>query len=51
MAYDHKVILTDIDGGVFDWHTQFVHGMEMQGYSSTGRSHTDSDGHLEFGID
>ena len=30
MAYDHKVILTDIDGVVFDWHTQFVQWMEMQ---------------------
>ncbi|MAK96622.1 MAG: hypothetical protein CL996_03900 [Euryarchaeota archaeon] len=51
MAYDHKVILTDIDGVVFDWHTQFVNWMEMQGYKSTGMKHHDADIHLEFGID
>lgn len=51
MAYDHKVILTDIDGVVFDWHTQFVNWMEMQGYKSTGMMHHDADIHLEFGID
>ena len=51
MAYNHKVILTDIDGVVFDWHSQFVHWMEMQGYKSTGISHHDADIHLEFGID
>ena len=51
MAYEHKVILTDIDGVVFDWHTQFVNWMEMQGYKSTGMKHHDADIHLEFGID
>ena len=51
MAYDHKVILTDIDGVVFDWHTQFVNWMEMQGSKSTGMKHHDADIHLEFGID
>jgi len=51
MAYQHKVILTDIDGVIFDWHTQFVEWMEMQGYKSTGMVHHDADIHLEFGID
>ena len=51
MAYDHKVILTDIDGVVFDWHSQFVQWMELQGYTSTGMNHHDADVHLEFGID
>ena len=51
MAYEHKVILTDIDGVIFDWHTQFVQWMEMQGYKSTGMAHHDADVHLEFGID
>ena len=51
MAYEHKVILTDIDGVIFDWHTQFVQWMEMQGYKSTGMVHHDADIHLEFGID
>jgi len=46
----HKVILTDIDGVVFNWHKQFVNWMEMQGYSSTGITHHESDIHLEFGI-
>jgi hypothetical protein len=39
----HKVILTDIDGVVFNWHKQFVNWMEMQGYSSTGITHHESD--------
>lgn len=51
MAYNHKVILTDIDGVVFDWHSQFVDWMELQGYKSTGMAHHDADVHLEFGID
>ena len=46
----HKIILTDIDGVVFNWHKQFVDWMEMQGYRSTGIPHHDADIHLEFGI-
>ena len=45
-----KIILTDIDGVVFDWHTAFVRWMELQGYSSTGVIHHDSEIHNEFGI-
>ena len=45
-----KIILTDIDGVVFDWHTAFVKWMELQGYSSTGVIHHDSEIHNEFGI-
>ena len=48
---EHKVILTDIDGVVFNWHKSFVSWMEMQGYESTGVAHHDNDIHLEFGID
>ena len=51
MSYDHRVILTDIDGVVFDWHKTFVEWMELQGYKSTGITHHDADIHLEFGID
>lgn len=45
-----KIILTDIDGVVFDWHTAFVKWMELQGYSSTGVIHHDAEIHNEFGI-
>jgi len=45
-----KIILTDIDGVVFDWHTAFVRWMELQGYSSTGVIHHDAEIHNEFGI-
>ena len=45
-----KIILTDIDGVVFDWHTAFVRWMELQGYSSTGIIHHDAEIHNEFGI-
>lgn len=45
-----KIILTDIDGVVFDWHTAFVKWMELQGYSSTGVMHHDAEIHNEFGI-
>ena len=45
-----KIILTDIDGVVFDWHTAFVKWMELQGYSSTGVVHHDAEIHNEFGI-
>ena len=48
---EHKVILTDIDGVVFNWHKAFVNWMELQGYESTGVAHHDNDIHLEFGID
>jgi hypothetical protein len=51
MNKDHKVILTDIDGVVFDWHKTFVEWMELQGYESTGVAHHINDIHLEFGID
>jgi len=46
----NKIILTDVDGVIFDWHTAFVKWMELQGYSSTGVIHHDSDIHNEFGI-
>lgn len=46
----HKIILTDIDGVVFDWNTSFVNWMEMQGYTSSGVSHHDADIHLQFNI-
>ena len=45
-----KIILTDIDGVVFDWHTAFVKWMELQGYASTGVIHHDAEIHNEFGI-
>ena len=45
-----KIILTDIDGVVFDWHTAFVKWMHLQGYSSTGVIHHDAEIHNEFGI-
>ena len=46
----HKIILTDIDGVVFDWNTSFVDWMEMQGYNSSGVPHHDADIHLQFNI-
>ena len=46
----NKIILTDVDGVIFDWHTAFVKWMDLQGYSSTGVTHHDSEIHLEFGI-
>lgn len=46
----HKIILTDIDGVVFDWNTSFVDWMEMQGYVSSGVPHHDADIHLQFNI-
>ena len=46
----HKIILTDIDGVVFDWNTSFVDWMEMQGYTSSGVPHHDADIHLQFNI-
>ena len=48
MFNHNKVILCDIDGVVFDWHSAFVNWMEMQGYESTGITHHDADIHLEF---
>ncbi len=51
MFNHNKVILCDIDGVVFDWHSAFVNWMEMQGYTSTQMKHHDADIHLEFGID
>lgn len=50
MDMDHKIILTDIDGVIFNWHKAFVNWMEMQGYESTGITHHDADIHLEFGM-
>ena len=45
-----KLIITDIDGVVLNWHDAFVDWMQMQGYKSSGIKHHDADIHLELNI-